>query len=144
MKTKKALYQALGFPIVILNPSYVEFEGEKVLDISPEKIMRSAFEAVIMKPFRLSGSEIKFLRTYMELSQIEFAKLVGVDHSSIAKWEKKKDAFTGMEVPTEALLRMRCKLHLNKRDRIGDSFIESLLKGPLSSDEVGKPIEIAS
>jgi len=144
MNRNSVEYKALGFPIIILNPSYIEFEGEKVLDISPKRIMDAAFEAVIQKPSRLSGAEIKFLRGYMELSQEAFGRLVNVDHSTVAKWELKKLTFTGMDVPTEALIRMRCKLHINKRDRIGDSFIESLMTGPLSTKDVGPPIEIAA
>ncbi len=144
MKKQTVEYKALGFPIIILNPSYIEFEGEMVLNVNPNKIMDAAFAAVIQKPSRLSGAEVKFLRSYMEYSQESFGRFVGVDHSSVAKWESKKNEFTGMDVPTEALMRMRCKLFLNKRDRIGDSFIENLMTGPLGSKEVGPPIEIAA
>lgn len=144
MKRNLVEYKALGFPIFLVNPSYVEFEGEQVLDIQPNRIMDAAFEAVIQKPSRLSGAEVKFLRGYMELSQEAFGRLFNVDHSTVAKWEFKKLAFTGMDVPTEALIRMRCKLHLNKRDRIGDNFIENLMTGPLKTKDVGPPIEIAA
>lgn len=143
MKDKHTIYSALGFPVIVANPRYIEFEGEQVLDIDPKMIMEAAFKALIQKPARLNGAEVKFLRTYMELSQESFGHLIGVDHSSVAKWEGKALEFTGMDVPTEALLRMRCKLHMNGRDRIGDSFIENLMTEALSSKSVGNPIEIA-
>lgn len=137
------VYHALGFPVIIKNPAYIEFEGEKTLDIDPKCLMESAFRALPQKKGRLNGSEVKFMRTYMELSQESFGRLVGVDHSSVAKWEAKGLEFTGMEVQTEALLRMRCKLHFNGRDRIGDSFIENLMVETLSTKDVGQPLELA-
>ena len=39
--------------------------------------------------------------------------MIGVDHSTIAKWEAKKERVTGMEVQVEILLCARCRLFGN-------------------------------
>ena len=137
------IYEALGFPIIIENPRYVEFAGDKVLDVNPEKIMKAAFKAVIHKPARLSGSEVKFLRGYMQMSQEEFAKLIGVERSIISKWQDRKYEFTGMDVPTEVLLRVQCQLFINKKAGVKKEFFDEMLTKSLLTKDVGETIRLA-
>ena len=136
------VYEALGFPIIIENPRYIEFAGEKVLDVNPKKIMAAAFKAVIKKSARLSGSEVKFLRGYMQLSQEEFAKLIGVERSLISKWQDKKGKFTGMNIPTETTLRVRCLMFLNKEASISSKFYDDLISKLCAGEDVGEPIRL--
>lgn len=126
METKEEIYTALGFPVVLVNPVYVDFGDEKVLDISPEEIEDAIFNALITKPTRLTGAEIQFIRSYMELTQAAFGESVFVDASTVTKWEGLGQEFTQMPKPTEALIRMRCKLFVNGRDRIAGSFLDNL------------------
>ena len=136
------IYKALGFPIKVVNPKFIEFRGEKVLDINPKKLMKAAFKAVISKPTRLSGSEVKFLRGYMELSQKSFADLIGVERSLISKWETLKDAFTGMDVPKEIVLRAQCAFFLNQDASFKKEFFDQMIGHFSRTEEVGEPIEI--
>lgn len=143
MKKKSVIYNALGFPIIIVNPSYIEFEGEKVLDVSPKKIQDHIFGLLINKPSRLTGAEVRFMRHYMELTQEALAeKLLLTNTSTVSKWESTNQAFTGMDRQTELVLRMRCKLHLNGRDRIAASFIDNI-SSALSTTEVGQLLQFA-
>jgi putative zinc finger/helix-turn-helix YgiT family protein len=48
-------------------------------------------EALISKPARLSGRELRYLRKYLELSAREFSKLIHVDPSTLSKWENGED-----------------------------------------------------
>lgn len=52
--------------------------GQKTLDIDFEVLSKLAFKAVIMKPARLTGGEIKFIRGVLGLNQSEFAKVMGL------------------------------------------------------------------
>jgi DNA-binding transcriptional regulator YiaG len=142
MDRKPEIYTALGFPVVIVNPKYRLFEGEEVLDISPKDIMEGVFRLIPDKRGRLTGSEIRFLRSYMKLTQEAFGKMIGVDHSSIAKWEAKKAEITGMEIQVEILLRARCRLFGNKKAHIGENFIENLLTD-LARKDSGEPLQLA-
>lgn len=143
MAKKIEIYEALGFPIAIENPRYIEFAGEKVLDVNPGRIMKAAFKAVINKPARLSGAEVKFLRGFMQLSQEDFSRMIGVERSIISKWQDKKQKFTGMDVPTEVLLRIQCQLFIDKRPSIRKEFFNELLANALASKDVGDVIRIA-
>ncbi len=142
MERKPVVYTALGFPVVIINPSYRLFEGEEVLDISPKDIMDAVFSMIPERKGRLIGAEVRFLRSYMKLTQETFGKMIGVDHSSIAKWEAKKLEVTGMDVQVEILLRARCRLFANKKAHIGESFIENMLTDLVRKDS-GEPLQLA-
>lgn len=66
--------------------------------------------ALVEKPGKLEGREIRFLRSEMEMSQPSLATLIGVSAQSIALWEKDKSGVTG---PAEKLLRLIVKGHFN-------------------------------
>jgi DNA-binding transcriptional regulator YiaG len=141
-KSQPALYTALGFPIMIENPSYIEFEGEQILDVNPGEIQEQMFRALVKKPARLTGAEVRFLRSYMELTQGAFGESLLVDASTVSKWEKTAQKFTGMPSQTEMLLRMRCNLHMNGRAHIASSFIDNLAP-VLRSEDIGELYHLA-
>lgn len=136
MKNKEAIYTALGFPIIIENPVYIDFGGEKVLDVNPEEIEDAMFSALINKPARLTGAEVKFIRTYMEMTQETFGLNLLVTPGAVSKWEARGQEITQMPSQTEMILRMRCKLHVNGRDRIAASFMDNLAPA-LHKEEAG-------
>lgn len=48
-------------------------------------------EAIIGKPERLRGKELRFLRKFLELNSRTLAKLVHVDPATVSKWENEAD-----------------------------------------------------
>jgi DNA-binding transcriptional regulator YiaG len=58
---------------------------------------------LLMKPTRLSGSEIRFLRKEMELSQQSLSQLFGVSAQSVALWEKGR---VKVPAPSDRLFRV--------------------------------------
>ncbi len=136
--TAMATYTALGFPILIENPTYIDFEGEKVLDVNPLQIEDAMFRALIAKSARLTGAEVRFMRTYMELTQKTFGESLLVDASTVSKWEALGQKFTGMPAQTEMILRMRCTLHLNGRAHIASSFMDNLASALRTEDRLTK------
>jgi putative zinc finger/helix-turn-helix YgiT family protein len=59
--------------------------------------------AVIHKPARLSGTEVRFLRKHLGWSGEDFASHMGVDPSTVSKWENDKEA---IGASSDRLLRM--------------------------------------
>lgn len=43
--------------------------------------------AVIFKPYKLNGHDVRFLRKYLGKNQDEFANLLPVDTTTLSKWE---------------------------------------------------------
>ena len=140
--SEPALYTALGFPILIENPSYIDFEGEQILDVNPGEIQDHMFRALVKKTARLTGAEVRFMRTYMELTQGAFGESLLVDASTVSKWEKTSQKFTGMPSQTEMLLRMRCNLHMNGRAHIASSFMDNLTT-ILRTEDIGETYNLA-
>lgn len=50
-------------------------------------LIRALALAVIAQPYRLSGAEIRFLRKFLGKTGAEFSLLVGVDPTTLSKWE---------------------------------------------------------
>ncbi|HYL65193.1 MAG TPA: helix-turn-helix domain-containing protein [Candidatus Methylomirabilis sp.] len=56
-----------------------------------DQLMHVAAVAILQKPYRLQGEELRFLRKHIELSQEEFAKLLRVNKTTLSKWENNED-----------------------------------------------------
>jgi len=52
-------------------------------------LMRILALAVIKKPYRLTGEEVRFLRKYLRLT--EFSRLIHVDKTTLSKSENNDD-----------------------------------------------------
>lgn len=47
--------------------------------------------AVISKPHRLQGGEVRFLRKYLRMTGDEFSRLLDIDKTTLSKWENNDD-----------------------------------------------------
>lgn len=54
-------------------------------------LMRLLAVAIIGKPYRLRGDEIRFLRKYLRKTAAEMARLLHVSKTTISKWENDDD-----------------------------------------------------
>lgn len=54
-------------------------------------LMRALVIAIIAKPYRLTGEEVRFLRKYLRKTAAEVAQLLHVDKTTISKWENEED-----------------------------------------------------
>jgi DNA-binding transcriptional regulator YiaG len=111
MKSKKIqksyLDYGFGFPVQILNAPLSKVRGEWVLDIDFEKYEKAVLLALALKPARLTGNEITFIRNHFSMTLKSFGKRFGdVAHSAVIKWEKFKDDPTNMNWPTEKDIRL--------------------------------------
>lgn len=56
------------------------------------KLMRALALAVINKPYRLNGDEVRFLRKFLGMTGAEFSRLIHVDNTTLSKWENRETA----------------------------------------------------
>ena len=104
---EKMIWEGLGFPIKLVGFKMKKINDEFVPDLNMKEIQQEAFMALITKHGRFTGCELKFIRTYLQLTQIEFAKSINAsDRSSISQWENKLDYPTGMDINTEIMIRL--------------------------------------
>jgi len=105
----------LGFPILFHDMPISKFMGREFAQVDWEEIQKTAFSALIIKPALLSGNEVKFMRTFMELSIEDLARGMKLPPEVIALWEMKEDKPTGMSKGLEAVFR----IFSSKDDRVG-------------------------
>ena len=114
MKTEKKIlrYEGLGFPVNLIGFPTKKIDDVDVPDYNMNDLMKLAFEALIIKKSRLTGAELKFVRSYLGETQAELARNVNAqNHSSVCGWEKKWSIPTGMDTNTEMVLRLYMLLH---------------------------------
>ena len=94
MKNKKKetfIFEGLGFPIKLINVPMKKVFGEWAIDIDMNKLMLVVLEALAHKSIALTGDELKFIRSYLEMTTTAFGKVFGVSHVAILKWESGKN-----------------------------------------------------
>ncbi len=97
---------ALGFPVIIHNVKYRKINDKWCPLIKWNRLMDMAIIALITKPSRLTGGEIKFIRTYFNLSYRAFAEKFEITATAVQKWEKKRNRQTDMRLTAERNVRL--------------------------------------
>ena len=54
-------------------------------------LMRAIAAAIVSKPYRLTGSEARFLRKHLQMTADAFSRVLHVDKTTISKWENDED-----------------------------------------------------
>jgi DNA-binding transcriptional regulator YiaG len=103
---RKLLYKGLGFPVQLVDAPMVEIDGEWALDVNRNALMDAMAIAVPLKPARLTGAEVRFLRLFFEMTLQAFADELGVVRQTIAHWESSGQAMSPMTWPTELGVRL--------------------------------------
>ncbi len=103
---KEMVYEGLGFPIVLRNVPMIKVRGIWTLDVNLNVLMNVVLLALAHHPSDLTGNQVHFIRTWLGLTQTEFAKLFGLTHPAIVKWEKMKNKGSKMNLTTQRDLRL--------------------------------------
>lgn len=103
---KKVIYEGLGFPIILHNAPMIKIRGIWTLDIDFNVFQKAVLLALAHHPADLTGSQIRFIRTWSGLTQSEFSKIFGVTHPAIGKWEKAENKSTKMSIALQRDLRL--------------------------------------
>ncbi|EDN69689.1 conserved hypothetical protein [Beggiatoa sp. PS] len=89
-------YLGLGFPMRLKNVVCLKIHEQWHPKINVETVAEDAFYHLIEKAssLPLTGNEIEFIRTYLNLSKKAFGEKLHVAHTTISRWEK-----VGNQVP---------------------------------------------
>lgn len=109
MKTKQVknyVYTGLGFPISLQNVTMVMIDNEWHPKINVDAVADKTIKELAFRQQRLTGNQIKFIRTYLSMTLRTFAKnVVHESHTAVNKWEKFGDAITNMDINIEKMLK---------------------------------------
>ena len=112
---KRFIDKSLGFPVLLFNAPLISARGQWALDINLNDYQEAALELLACKPTRLTGSEIRFIRTHFALTVRKFAERFSIKHPAVIKWERAYDKATRMVWSTEKDIRLFILDELNKR-----------------------------
>ena len=121
-------YNELGFKIILVNPPMLTLpNGTKIPAPNMKKLQITAFRALAEKPSRLTGDEVRFVRKYMQMTQVDFSKWLNMsNHSVVSQWEAREEHLCGMDYNTDILLRLLMETHLSKRSTFPINKIDKL------------------
>jgi len=114
-KTDTFIYEGLGFPIRLINVPMKKVFGKWALDINFNQLHLGILLLLAKKSSPLSGKELRFIRHYLEMSTHVFAKLFGVTHTAVLKWENEERK---MAPGTEICIRLYVLDHLKVTDKV--------------------------
>lgn len=96
-------YTECGLNNVWLKDIYLDEEGDPVIP-NLSQLHEEIAKSLALQKQRLSGGEVRFLRSHIGLSGADFArKVVKVSPETVSRWENNKQL---MDISTELLLRM--------------------------------------
>ena len=143
MKEKKLdtfIYKGLGFPIRLINVPMKKIFGEWAIDINFNALQIVVLNILARKPTVLTGKELRFIIDYLEMSSRDFAKLFGVSHAAVLKWEKEE---ARMNPSTEVYLRLYLLDHLKVTDKeFRMVYLKIKPKNLADSESENYPLEI--
>lgn len=136
-KIKTFTFKGLGFPIKLINVPMKKILGEWCIDINMNKLMLVVLEALAHKPTPLTGDELHFIRSYLEMSMADFGKMFGVSHVAVQKWEAGKNK---VSPSLELCIRLHILDHLKAKDNEFRALYKELSLEQLSKNQKVKKI----
>jgi len=113
---KEYVYKGLGFPITLRNVPLIMKRGVWTPDIDLNILQKVVLLSLGHHPADLTGNQVHFIRTWLELTQTEFGKLFGVTHPAIVKWEKAGNRSAKIQLTTQRDIRLLLLDKLLSRD----------------------------
>ena len=112
---KNYIYKGLGFPVLLsqVKMHLIQDEWHPLLDV--KKISDLTIKKLVAQDGRLTGNQVKFIRTYFAMTLRDFANVMEVTHTAVNKWEKTQNSVTKMDINTEKMLRLYVVITLYKQ-----------------------------
>jgi len=100
------------------------------------KIHRAIAQAITNSPGRLTGEQLRFLRTHLGMSGEELGRYLHTDKTKVSKWERSEDP---IGQPTDRLIRLLVAVLDNELRPAVSSIAEHFLQ---ISDDAGSAWEL--
>lgn len=114
-------FEGFGFPIKLYNVPMKQILGEWCFDFRMNELQKCVLLLLCRKNAPLTGSEVRFIRKFLEMTKADFAKIGGVTHAAVAKWENYENSNAKMSPATETCIRL---FALEKLYPKGSNFIQ--------------------
>jgi DNA-binding transcriptional regulator YiaG len=105
-KLKTYIFTGFGFEILLKDVVIKSVDGVEYPDINMSKLKNDTTRALLTSKQSLTGNQLKFIRTYLQMSLDELSAKIHIPASTLRSWENKGAAFTGLSIDQEKAFRI--------------------------------------
>ena len=131
-KLQRSSLTGFGFAVKSLNVPMIKVRGVWTPNIRYKELSITLLHALSHKTSRLTGNQVRFIRTYFEMTLEAFAKRFCVSHVAVLKWEKAGNKATAMGWSTEKDIRLFVVSRLHAKPRMLAELYADLEAFPLT------------
>ncbi len=121
-------FKGFGFDVILKNITVKKVDGEEYPAINLNEVKNTTAKALLTSKQRLTGYQIKFLRTYLRMSFDEVAEEIHVAASTLRSWENKGGEFTGFDVDHEKAFRIMAVNKILEKEKARFNIEVTLVK----------------
>ncbi|MBK2270207.1 helix-turn-helix transcriptional regulator [Francisella philomiragia] len=103
---KEYVYTGMIFPVTLKNVKMVKYSNEWCPIIDDIAIANEWIKKIGESKDRITGNQLKFIRSYFKMSLRQFSEVVNESHTAIAKWEKSGNEVAKMDLNIEKIIKM--------------------------------------
>jgi DNA-binding transcriptional regulator YiaG len=100
------IFTGFGFDVLLKNVVMKKAQGEEYPDINMNELKLLTAKALLRNQQQLTGHQLKFLRTFVQMSFDDVSKKIHTAASTLRSWENKGDEFTGLGLDQEKAFRI--------------------------------------
>lgn len=100
------IFSGFGFDVRLTNVVIKSVHGEEYPDIDMNALKLNTAKALLLSKQRLTGYQVKFLRTFIQMSYDDVSNKIQVAASTLRSWEGRGNEFTGLTVEHERAFRI--------------------------------------
>lgn len=103
---KEYVYTGMIFPVTLKSVKMVKHENEWCPVIDDIAIANEWIKKIGGSDKRITGNQLKFIRSYFKMSLRQFSEIVNESHTAVAKWEKVGNGIAKMDLNIEKIIKM--------------------------------------
>ena len=125
---KEYEYTGMIFPVTLKNVKMVKYDDQWCPVIDDIAIANKWIKKIGQAKDRLTGNQIKFIRSYFKMSLREFAIVVNETHTAISKWESYGNEVAKMDLNIEKIIKMYIcrKFHERRSSKTSENLYNIL------------------
>jgi len=100
------IFTGFGFDVLLKNVVMKKAHGEEYPDINMNELKLLTAKALLRNQQCLTGYQLKFLRTFVQMSFDDVSKKIHIAASTLRSWENKRAEFTGLGLDQEKAFRI--------------------------------------
>jgi hypothetical protein len=125
---KEYVDTGFGFPVHLMNVPMVRVRGTWAPRINHKHLAEAVLRALVHKPARWTGNELRFVRLQLGMTLVELAETFYVTHPAVVKWEKHGNQPTRMMWATEKDVRLHVHLKMEMEGDLREVYRELRLE----------------